>query len=489
MGGAVDGGSGGTPALKDLWLNLYHRLPYPLKVLSASIKGYNLGHRRYGKDTERLVAEALEREHWSPERWQAWQAERLALVLQRAATQVPYYREQWSERRRQGDKVSWEYLENWPILEKEPLRANPQGFLAEDCDPRQMICLNTSGTSGKPLTLFRSYATEKAYYALFEARGRRWYGVSRFDRWAILGGQLVAPAWRRQPPFWVWNAGLNQLYMSSYHLAPDLIPHYLDALARHRIKYLWGYASSLYALALEILRLGRRDLQMTVAITNAEPVFDYQRQAIGEAFQCPVRENYGMTEIVAGASECQHGRLHLWPELGVLEVVDGQDQVPPGAAGDLVNTSLLNIDMPLIRYRVGDRGALSGVVTPCACGRTLPTLAGVEGRVDDVLYTMDGRRVGRLDPVFKGQVPLREAQIVQEALDRIRVRYVPAPGFSSKDESAIIQQLQARLGLVEVIMEPVDGVPREPSGKFRAVVCNLPLKEKKRLAQEPGITS
>lgn len=475
--------------MKDLWLNLYHRLPYPLKVLSASIKGYYLGQRRYGKDTERLVEEALQRETWSEERWQAWQEKRLALVLHRAATKVPYYREYWSERRRRGDQAAWKNLENWPILEKEALRANPQGFLAEDCDPRQMICLNTSGTSGKPLTLLRSYATEKAYYALFEARNRRWYGVSRFDRWAILGGQLVAPAWRRQPPFWVWNAGQNQLYMSSYHLAPDLMPHYLDALARYRIKYLWGYTSSLHALALETLSLKRRDLRMTVAITNAEPVFDYQRQAIGEAFQCPVRENYGMAEIVAGASECHHGTLHLWPELGVLEVVDGQDQVPSGAEGDIICTSLLNIDMPLIRYRVGDRGAKSGVVTPCACGRTLPTLSGVEGRVDDILYTVDGGRVGRLDPVFKGHLPIREAQIVQDAFDRIRVRYVPAPGFSTKDKSAIIQQLQARLGLVEVIMEPVEDVPREPNGKFRAVICNLPLKEKERLAQEPGIRS
>jgi len=36
-------------------------------------------------------------------------------------------------------------------------------------------------------------------------------------------------------PFWVWNAALNQLYMSSYYLAPDLIPYYFDALKRYRI--------------------------------------------------------------------------------------------------------------------------------------------------------------------------------------------------------------------------------------------------------------
>jgi phenylacetate-CoA ligase len=465
--------------MKDIFLNFYHHLPYPLKVLSASLEGYRLWRQRYGRDTEKLVSEALERENWSPQRWQTWQEERLARVLRRAAMQVPYYREQWSQRRQRGDQVSWEYLENWPILEKEPLRAHPRAFLAEDCNPKQLIVYHTSGTSGKPLTLWRSRATEREYYALFEARNRKWYRVSRHDRWAILGGKLVTPAWQRRPPFWVWNASLNQLYMSSYHLAPDLIPHYLDALVNHRIKYLWGYTSSLYALALEILRLKRQGLRMTVAITNAEPVFDYQRAAIGEAFQCPVRENYGMTEIVAGGSECEQGTLHLWPEAGVVEVLEEGRPAPPGQSGDLIITGLINADMPLIRYRVGDRGALPAEDKPCSCGRTLPVLAQVEGRSDEVLITADGRRIGRLDPVFKGELPVREAQIIQESVQQIRVRYVPAPGFSSRDESVIIQQLQARLGPMEVILEPVPEIPREANGKFRAVVSRLSTGDKR----------
>src|SRR5262245_52554478 len=103
------------------------------------------------------------------------------------------------------------------------------------------------------------------WYALFEARGRRWYGISREDRWAILGGQLITSTTNRQPPFWVWNAPLKQLYMSSYHLAPDLIPHYLDVLKKYRIRYILGYTSSLHALAQEMLRRGRPELQMVVA--------------------------------------------------------------------------------------------------------------------------------------------------------------------------------------------------------------------------------
>src|SRR6185369_2854907 len=125
------------------------------------------------------------------------------------------------------------------------------------------------------------------------------------------GGQIVAPVSTSRPPFWVWNAAFHQLYMSSYHLAPNLIAHYLDALVAHRIRYVLGYSSALYSLAQGALRSGRRDVQLRVAISNAEPLFDYQRRAIEEAFGCPVRETYGMSEMVTAAGECDHGVLHL----------------------------------------------------------------------------------------------------------------------------------------------------------------------------------
>ena len=121
-----------------------------------------------------------------------------------------------------------------------------------------------------------------------------------------------------------------------------------------------------------------------------------------------------MAEIVTAASECNHGRLHLWPEVGVVEVFENNEPVISGCPGDLVCTGLLNEDMPLIRYRVGDRGVLQAKPESCSCGRALPILASVEGRIDDVLYTIDGKQVGRLDPVFKDNLPVREAQIIQE---------------------------------------------------------------------------
>ena len=456
--------------MSDAALWLYHRLPAPARSAAASLRGYYLRRWRYGPETDRLIAEALDREQWTAAQWDRFREQRLVSVLQRAATRVPYYRALWQARRRLGDRSSWEDLANWPLLDKEAVRARPEAFLADGCRPRRMWRVHTSGTTGTSVTIWRSRETERGLYALAAARRRHWYGLSRGDRCALIGGQLVTPTAQRRPPFWVWNAALNQLYMSSYHLAPALLPYYLDALAHYRVAYLEGYTSSLYALAQEALRLGRRDLQVVVAIPNAEPVEDYQRQAIAAAFGCPVRETYGMAESVAAASECQGGRLHLWPEVGSVEVV----------AGELVCTGLLNADMPLIRYRIGDRGALTASPPPtaCSCGRTLPSLAAVEGRVDDVLFTPDGRRIGRLDPVFKADLPVREAQIVQDTLRRVRIRYVPTENFTPDAARTLVERLQARMGNVAVVLEPVAEVPRTATGKFRAVVCNLPPEER-----------
>jgi phenylacetate-CoA ligase len=448
-------------------LPFYHRLPPAVRHAVASLKGYQLRRWRYGPETARLVAEALEREYWSAAQWETWRAEQLARVLHRAATRVPYYRNLWAERRRRGDKRSWEELGNWPVLTKEEVRRDPAAFLADDCQPSRMMLLQTSGTSGTPLRLWVPRANVRDWYALSEARWRTWYGVTRHDRWAILGGQLVTPVAQRRPPFWVHNRSLNQLYLSTYHLAPDLIRYYFEALHSFKPKYLLGYSSALHTLAHECIRQRLGGLNLRVVLTNAEPLFGYQRETIEQAFQCPVRETYGMTEMVVAGSECEHGVLHQWPEAGVIEVED------PNAAGtgSFLVSGLVNRGMPLIRYRAGDHGSLKPLGEPCPCGRTLPAFGRIEGRCDDVVLTPDGRRVGRLDPVFKSGLPIRQAQIIQEDLDHVRILVVPTSGFTHSDSEDLKARLAARLGDgIRIEVQLVNDIPLGANGKFRAVV-------------------
>jgi phenylacetate-CoA ligase len=181
-----------------------------------------------------------------------------------------------------------------------------------------------------------------------------------------------------------------------------------------------------------------------------------------------------MAEIAAAASECEAGSLHAWPDTGLIELLadDADEPVADETAGRLVATGLINADMPLIRYDTGDR-ARRASGGGCACGRGLPVLRAIEGRSDDVVITRDGRHIGRLDPVFKADLPIREAQIIQESLDRLRVLYVPTAAYTAADGEALVRRIHDRVGEIDVVLEEVAEVPRTANGKFRAVISHV----------------
>ena len=439
---------------------LYHWLPAAAQSSAASLYGYWLRYWRYGAETPKLVQEALERERWPAVRMQAWLEERQARLLERAASRVPHYRDLWLHRRIAGDRRSPSRLEHWPLLDKQAVRRNPVAFVADDCDPRRMLVERTSGTTGTPLKIFRSRRTLREAFAIYEARRRRWYSVGADEPWAFAGGQLVTPRERRQPPFWVWNRGLRQLYVSSYHLAPAQARASLEAIRAHGCVALWGYSSSLAALA----AAATQPLPaLRVAVTVAEPLTKLQRSRIERAFGVPVRETYGLVELVAAGGECEAGGMHWFPEFGAVESVDGE----------LVATGLLDLDMPLIRFKTGDAVAMKSSGPPCACGRTLPLMGAIEGRRDDLFLSLDGRPVGRLSTVIKGDLPIVEAQFVQESRTKVRVIVAPDRGYGQDAEAFVRRALTERLGAMHFEFELVDRVPRGPNGKFRASVSRL----------------
>ena len=460
----------------DGWLRLYHRLPAPIRSLAANLRGLHLQRLRYGPETESLVAEALERDNWSADRWSAFREERLAWLLNRAATQVPFYRMHWEKRRRAGDRSSWERIENWPLLHKETVRQHPHAFVADDCDPRRMIHYHTSGTTGTPLHMWQTRSVTRHWFALFEARVRRWNQVSIQQPWVMQGGQLIVPFRRDRPPFWIKNYAQKQLYLSSFHLSSRNAPAYAAALAAHRPTHMISHPSSAATLARLFIEQGLTADGMQVIITNADYLHDRQREIISKAFGVDVRNTYAMGEIAGAASECSAGSLHLWPEVGWEELLDEREQVFGGPGeGQFVFTGLLNSDMPFVRYIVGDSGRFSAPGI-CSCGRWSARIEAIEGRLSDMIVTPDGRRIFWLNSTLYG-LPLLETQVVQEEIDHVRVCYVPAPGFCRADALTLIDRLRERVGDMRIDLEVVNAVERTASGKVRTVVSELTHQE------------
>jgi phenylacetate-CoA ligase len=197
------------------------------------------------------------------------------------------------------------------------------------------------------------------------------------------------------------------------------------------------------------------------------------RTVMEEAYRCKVFEEYSSVENLCLATECERGRLHVSPDYGIVEILrDDGTACDPDEVGEVVATGLVRTYQPLIRFRVGDLAAWDG--DPCPCARSMPVLKEIVGRLEDVVVGRDGREMVRFHGVFIGQANVQEGQVIQETLDRIRVRVVATDAFGPADTADLAARVKARLGTdVDVVVETVPEIPRTASGKFRAVVSHV----------------
>jgi phenylacetate-CoA ligase len=249
------------------------------------------------------------------------------------------------------------------------------------------------------------------------------------------------------------------------------MPSCVGALERYRPDLVTGYPSATVLLAMGCREAGS-DFSPRAVFTDSETLLDAQREGIEAAWDCKVIDYYGL-EVGWVAGQCHEGAYHLNPRSNVVEIVDHDGSaVPPGVLGEIVVTDLTNPLMPLIRYRTGDVASWS--VNQCECGWNTPTLERIEGRLDDLVVLPDGRKLGRLDHLFKKGRGIKEAQIVQEALDTVVIRIVPEKDYTQEDGEQVIREALLRFGPgVTVTIDLVPAIARTSRGKFRSVVSKV----------------
>lgn len=161
--------------------------------------------------------------------------------------------------------------------------------------------------------------------------------------------------------------------------------------------------------------------------------------------------------------------MHVNGDALVVEV-EAAPGLPEGT-GRVLITDLFNRSMPFIRYEIGD------LATPletgkCACGRWLPRIANIRGRVTDFLVTADKRRISGISlALLAGDMPqVRQMQFVQENSRSIQLRVVAGNGYGADTVEELRRRLDPYLrGTTELSIVTVDRIAAEPSGKFRYV--------------------
>jgi phenylacetate-CoA ligase len=450
---------------------LYKHLPVWAQNWSVTAYGLYWHWLRFGPGYADLVAGYRLRERFSAAAWKQWQQQQLSIVLAIAADHIPHYQAGWSGEQKRSARLG--RLEDLPLLSKDPVRVAPDSFVRQDRKPRYWR-FHTSGSTGTPICTIWTPREIRDSLAVREARSANWAGVSfRLPR-ATFSGRMVEPRPDSPGPFHRFNRIERQVYFSPFHLRPDTAHQYVSALRQHGTKWMTGYAVSYYLLARMILEQRLTVPRLQAVVTTSEKLTPAMRTVMEQAYGCRVFEEYSTVENALFASECPAGRLHVSPDVAVVEILR-PDGTPcdPGEPGEVVTTSLTRSHQILVRYRLGDIATWDS--ERCPCGLEMPVLKEVVGRIEDVVVGPDGRQMVRFHGIFANQPNIREGQIVQEELSRIRVKVLPTAAFGEADVQEITARMRQRLGPeVRVIVEPVLEIPRTRAGKFQAVVSLLP---------------
>jgi phenylacetate-CoA ligase len=451
----------------------YDRTPATARHVLTSARGWLLTRIRYSRETFAFLRQLRRNETWTSDQMRDYQTTALNRTLDHALRSVPYYASYPRMELRSPDD-----LRRLPILTREAALEQQENLLSSDVFPRERIRAGTTGTTGATLKVAYTEQLARENWA-FLLRQWTWAGISPRSPRVTFQGARIVPAERREPPYWTYNVPERQVLASIFHLSETSVGAYLQLLRKNRGKVLEGFPSVLGILA-DFAQARDLQIPMRAIFTSGEPLYPALRAKIESVFGHRVFDTYGMTEYCGLIQECEAGRMHLAPEYGFLEILDDSGEpVEPGEEGHLVWTGFLNRAMPLIRYRIGDRGRRDDA-GPCACGRAFPQVVPTITRESDLLHCPDGRIFSprALNQLLKQATSLRFCQFVHSRPDRLVVRGVVGDrleGALEKQAVGELMRIRARVQHLlgekmrvsaEVAAEPI----ARPGGKIPLIV-------------------
>ncbi len=428
----------------------------------------------------------LERSEWRPwEEIAAFQSAELRHLLHHAYEYVPFYRDRFDAAGiHPADIATAADLEALPLLNRAEAQEAGDRRMSVG-PPHPWITKRTTGSTGEPLEFV--YEAESEWWRqAVRMRGYGWAGYRQGDRtlhyWSDPPRRVHEPWWRRAKDrvyVAVDRGSRNEFYVDSNVRSEERFAHAVEVIRRKRPSTMVCFAQGAAELGRYVVATGARTWGPIPVLTGAEPLLSGDREVLSQAFGPDVFETYGNREVMLMATECEvHEGLHVQAENVVLELVVRDADTGtvraarPGEVGEVVVTDLHNLAMPFIRYAIGDRAmAMDG--TACFCGRGLPRIASIEGRITDTLTDGHGRGVSGLMLVtlfLELASAVRQCQIVQRRDLTLTVRIVPTPEFDGSARERIQSHCDHYLPRVPVKIELVDAIEPGAGGKRRFVV-------------------
>ena len=421
----------------------------------------------------------FERTQWySFEQLKEYQNEQLNKLLRHASQHVPYYRKILQECGvlREGNIIDLDKFSEIPFLTKSIIREHFEELKSDDLDRRDWFQNTSGGSTGEPVIFIqdRGYTNRShAKTILSKKMAGKDLCEPEIDLWGSTRDLFRETKGLRTK---IDNFIMNRRLFNCFKMSQEDMREYIRQINLVRPKLIFAYAQSAY-------ELGRFSLEQSLPIegvgavmTSANTLYPFMREIITQAFHAPVFNHYGSREVGSIATECEaHLGLHVHMETQFVEIINDQGRpCKPGEEGEIVITNLINYAMPLIRYRIGDRGIWSS--QKCICGRGSSLLKTITGRIGGIFLTKEGDKVygGYFTRLIYFRNWVQKFQFIQEELELIKVKIKKKAEPPIEDLKKIEEGIRLVMGQsCKVEFEFVDDIPPLSSGKYQYTISKV----------------
>ncbi|MDP2783119.1 MAG: hypothetical protein Q8O38_00805 [Sulfurimicrobium sp.] len=421
----------------------------------------------------------LERSQWlSAQSIQELQARQLDALLAHVWATVPWYHPRLHAAGiapgRPVDQGAWQSLQ--PLTRRD-LQDAGSSLHSTRVPPEHgsINCNRTSGSTGEPVEVLRS-GLDRLMWQAITLRDHAWHERD-------LSGTLCSIRAGVEPtPDGTWHRGWGPTTDLLFDTGPcAVLPINTDVAAQLRWlvqrnpDYLLIYPTVLAAVLRRLQADGLALPRLREVRTVGEVLPDATRDLCRKVLGVPVVDLYSSNEVGNIALQCpESGLYHIQSESLLVEILDASGApCAPGASGRVVVTTLHGFAMPLLRYELRD---YAEVAPPCRCGRGLPGLRRIQGRVRNMLVTPRGEirwpLVGFAE--YREVAPVRQYQIAQLARDHIEFRLVTDRSLADGEEAALTAILRSSLGdFARIDVRYFADLPLGVNGKFEEFVSLL----------------
>jgi len=398
--------------------------------------------------------------------------QRLKAVLISAYLHVPYYRElmQTVGYDPVRDYCGPEDLSWLPVTTKAILKERGiESFLREATEPSGYFTDSTSGSTGIPITVYRSHHERAVQVA-------KWLRVLFLNGYSVRQRvmSLTSPDRLAAGRSIIQRFGFLRRLTVNYLLPPDEV---VDILLDYEPHVLYGNRAHLDTTSLELMRRGTIPDRLKLLIGTGEVIHESSRQLYREAFGVELIESYGSVEMGVMAYQMpESDGLHLCEDLTFFEFLDECGKpVPPGKPGRVVVTDLIGKTMPFIRYDQGDLVVFDN--SEDKNGNLSRRLTQVIGRDNDYVVLPDGTRRlvhDYLIPLMSKFSDIKQFRIVQRTINLFQILVIADTAYLLSIRNDLLHQLQERFPpTVRFEIVSVDRIEPDHSGKIRMIISEV----------------